>query len=176
MLDQLDLADHVSEAVLQDALAAVLAAEPLVVFRLEPLLTAVVDVGEPEQVTDDLAVRVIAVVFAHGAHAGQAERHDLLRLGGRQMALQVDEVAAEVARDLARERVLVLAGRIRELADAVERVLELARIADDRVDRRADRERLAVAIRQRAAMRGDLDRAQMTIVRLLGEKVLVHEL
>ena len=88
-------------------------------------------------VTDDLARGVVAVVFPDRAHARQAERHDLSRLRGRQVALQINEVAAEVARDLARERILVLARRVGELTDAIERVVELAWIADDRVDRRA---------------------------------------
>ena len=63
-----------------------------------------------------------------------------------------------------------------ELAEPIERGLELLRIRVDRVDGRADGERLAVPIRQRAAVRGDLHRAQVAIVRLLGEKVLVDEL
>ncbi len=92
------------------------------------------------------------------------------------MTLQIDEVADEVARDLARERVLVLTRGLGELADAVQRVIELARIGDDRVDRRADGEWLAVAIRERAAMRRDLDGAQMAVVRLRREKLLVDEL
>src|SRR5262245_21960364 len=92
------------------------------------------------------------------------------------MALEIHELAVEVARDLARERVLVQPGRVGELADAVERVVELARIADDRVDRRADGERLAVAVGERATVRRDLDRAQMAVVRLLREKLLIDEL
>ena len=136
----------------------------------------VVDVGEAEQVADDFALGVVAMVFAHRADARQTERHDLLGLPRRQVTLEINEVAAEVARDPARERVLVLARRIGELADPVERVLEVTRIADDRVDRGADRERLAVAVGQRAAMRGDLYRAQMAVVRLRREELLVDEL
>jgi hypothetical protein len=116
------------------------------------------------------------MVFAHRAHARQAQAQDVRRLRGRELALEIDEVATEIARYLARERVLVLTRGVRELADAIERVIQLARIADDRVDRRADRERLAVAVGERAAVRRDLDRAQVAVVRLRGEELRVDEL
>ncbi len=67
--DQLDVADHAPETVLQHALAAVLAPEPLVELGLEPFLAAIVDVGEAEQVPDDFACRVVALVFADRADA-----------------------------------------------------------------------------------------------------------
>src|SRR5262249_27999395 len=82
-LYQLVLADYVSESIFQHSLAAVLSPEPLIVFGLEPFLAAIVDVGESKQVADDFALGVITLVFAHRAHARQAERRDLLRLRRR---------------------------------------------------------------------------------------------
>ena len=65
-----------AETVLEHALAAVLAPEPLIELGLEAFLAAVVDVGEAEQVADDLALRDSSAGIRARAHARQAERHD----------------------------------------------------------------------------------------------------
>ena len=175
-LQQLDVVEDLAAPILDHPLAADLALEPVVERGLEPFLPAVVDVGEADDVPGDLAGRIVAAVLAHRADARQAEVEDLLCHGRRHVPLQVHELAFEIARDAPREPLVVLIEQRRELAEPIERGFELLRIGVDRVDRRADGERLAVAIRQRAAMRGDLHRAQVAIVGLLGEEILVDEL
>ena len=124
----------------------------------------------------DLARGIVAPVFADRADARQAEREHLLRRGRHDVPSEEDEFALEIARDATREPGVVLIEQRGELAEPVQRRLQLFRIGVDRVDGRADGERLAEPIRQRAAMRGDLHRTQMAIVRLPLEKVLVDEL
>ena len=144
---------------------------------LEPFLPAVVDVREADDVPGDLARGIVAAVLAHRADARQAEvEHLLAPWPATTCRCEEDELALEIARDATREPLVVLIEQRGELAEPIERRLELLRIRVDRVDGRADGERLAEPIRQRAAMRGDLHRAQMAIVRLLGEEVLVDEL
>ena len=59
------------------ALRAVDAGERAVVGELEPLEPRLVEVGEAEQVSGDLAVRVEALVFALEVDAGNPELADL---------------------------------------------------------------------------------------------------
>ena len=65
---------------------------------------------------------------------------------------------------------------MRESRQLIDVVVELLRIDPDAVDRRADGQRFAVAIRDRAAMRGDLHHAHRTVVALLGEKAVIEQL
>ena len=68
-------------AILDDALRAVFAGEPVIERELEAFLPRVVDVGEAEHVPRHFARGVVAAVLAHQIHARNAERLDLLRLG-----------------------------------------------------------------------------------------------
>ena len=99
--DALDVLDRAAEAVLDHALRAGLAAQPLVVGELEAFLADVVDAGEPEQVPGDLAARVVAPVLAQQVDARDAERADALGVVRTHVTHEIDELAVEAARSRA---------------------------------------------------------------------------
>ena len=104
------------------------------------------------------------------------ERLDVRRLLGRHVALEVEKLAIEIAGDAPRQLLLILLQRLGELRQLVDVVVELLRIDPHAVDRRADGQRLAGAIGDRAAMRRDLDHAHGALVALLGEKAVIDQL
>src|SRR5690606_32534001 len=120
LLDQLDVVDDAAEPVLQHALTAVLPGEPIVVCELEPLEAVVVDIGEADDVPDDLRGRIEAAVLAERSHARNAERHHVRRLRRRDVPFQIDELAVEVARDPLRELALRYADLRGELAEPIQ--------------------------------------------------------
>ena len=106
--DAFDVLHDAAVAVLDDALRAVLAREPMIERELEPFLAGVVDVGEAEHVAGDFAGGVVAAVFAQQVHARNAERPDLLRLARLAVAREIEELAIEVAGDPPRELLAIL--------------------------------------------------------------------
>src|SRR6185369_9138469 len=77
--DFLDVLHDIAVTILDHALGAVFTGEPVVEGELETFLPLVVDTGESDDVTRDLASRVITAVLAHQIDAGNSERLDLLR-------------------------------------------------------------------------------------------------
>jgi len=127
--------------------------------QLQALLPGIIDVGEPEQVPGHLAGGVVAAVLARGVHARDPERLDLRGFRGLQVAREVQELALEIAGDPARELLAVELQRAGESRNLVGGERQFARIHPHRVHRRADRERLAVAVGDGAAVRGDVEHA-----------------
>src|SRR5690606_38462574 len=113
---------------------------------------------------------IVAAILALRADAGQTELEHLRRTVRREMAPQVQKLAIEVARDAPRERLLLEIEHRGELADAVERRAEILRVDPDAVDRRADGERLTVAVGDHAAVGGDLYGTDVTVVALRREE------
>ena len=121
-----------------------------------PFLADVVVAGEAEDVAHDLAARIVAAVFVVVVQALDAECRDARGDFGRDRALEVDETrprhrAAPPARPApGRERrpARVSCGRGR---------LDLVRPRPDRLDRRADRERLAEPVEDASAVRRNLE-------------------
>jgi hypothetical protein len=95
---------------------------------------------------------------------------------GRHVPHEIEEFAVEIAGDAPRQRLRILLQRLREPRQLIDVVVELLRIDPDAVDRRAHRERLAVAVGDRAAVRRDLDDAHRAIIALLGEKSVIEQL
>ena len=108
--------------------------------------------------------------------ARQAERLDALRLIGRDAARKINKIAIEAGAHAARERAAVDAEQGRQMRQLGEAACEHRRVGPDGIDRRADRERLAVAIGDAAAMRDDARHAREPHVALLREEPMVHEL
>ena len=144
--------------------------------ELQALLPGIIDVGEPEQVPGHLAGGVIAAVLARGVHARDPERLDLLGFRGLAMAREIQELALEIAGDAAREFLAVELQRAGEPRDLLGGERQLARIHPHRVHGRADRERLAVAVGDGAAVRGDVEHAREARIALAGEKTVIDEL
>ena len=134
--DALDVLDVVPEHVLDDALRAVLAVQQLIVAELQALLALIVDGGEPDHVAGHFARRVVAPVFALQIHARDPERLDVGRLLGRHGALEIQELAIEVAGDAASEHLLILLQRLGEPGKLVDVLVQLLRVDPHAVDRR----------------------------------------
>src|SRR3970040_445228 len=139
-------------------------------------LALLIDVRDAHNVPHDFAGRIVAAVLARRADAGDIELEHLGCLCGQQMTLYEYELAIDIARDAPREPFRIELERARELGQAVERGLELARVGPNAVDGSADGKRLAVPVGDRSAVCGNLDRAQMTIIALGGQKLVVDEL
>src|SRR5262249_33753994 len=142
----------------------------------ESLLAGVVDVGEAEQVPAHLARGVVAAILARGVDARDPERLDLGRLGRLAAAREIEELAVEIAGDAPRQLLAVERERARQARDLLVGERELARIHPDRIDRRADRERLAVAVGDGAAVGGDLQHAREARVALAREETVIDQL
>jgi hypothetical protein len=175
-LDALDVLERAAFAVAHHALGARFAAEPLVEREFEAFLAHVIDVGEAEQVPGHFAGRVVTTVFAQGVDTGDAERLHLLGVGRAHVAYEVDELAVEVAGDAPCEPVLVAVEHLRKLGEVLRVLRQLARVGPDRIDRRADREWLAIAVEHHAAVGRQLHVAQDAGVPLSREEVLVNDL
>ena len=174
--DLLDVLHDLAVAVLDHALGAVFAGQPVIERELEAFLAFVVDAREADDVARDFARRVVAAVFAHQVHARNLERADLLRIARLHVPREVEELAIEVRGQAARELVLVALQRFREARQLVARERELLRIHPHRIDGRRDRERLAVAIGDRAARRRDLGDAREARIALPREELVILEL
>ena len=125
--DLLDVLHDLAVAILDHALGAVFARQPVVERELEAFLAFVVDAGEAEDVPGHFTRRVIAAVLAHQVHAGNFQRADLLRLGGLHVAREIQELAIEIRRDAPRELVLVALQRLRQARQLIAGERELLR-------------------------------------------------
>ena len=145
--DLLDVLHDLAVAILDHALGAVFAREPVIERELEAFLAFVVDAGEAEDVAGDFARRVVAAVFAHQVHAGDLQRADLLRVGRLHVPREIQELAIEVRRDAPRELVLVALQRLRQARQLIAGERELLRdsptpnrpACERRAARRSDR-------------------------------------
>ena len=164
------------QSVLDHALCTGFAAQPLVVSELETFLADVVDAGEPEQVTSDLAAGVVAPVFPQQVHARDAEVADSLRVVRAHVAHEIDEFAVEAARHAPSEPLWITVERLGEPHELLRRLRELGGVGPDRIHRRAHRERVAVAVEDHAAVGRELCDAGEARIALLLEKALVDDL
>ena len=92
------------------------------------------------------------------------------------MALQVQELLVHAACNAPYQCLRVEVQNLCEFWHLVDRSGQLFRIRPNAVDRRADRERLTIAICDRAPMSRYFLRAQVARVRLLVEKVFAENL
>ncbi len=148
----------------------------MVECELKAFLAVIVDIREADEVTGDFPRRVVAPVFALHVDAGQFQRQRLGGLLRTQVPLEINEFLIHAAGDSPHERLLVDAEYPREFRHVVDGRCKFFRICPDAVDGRADREWLAMAVRDRAAMRRDSLGAQVTRVGLFVQEVLVEDL
>ena len=174
--DAFDILDIAPVQILNDALRAVVAVQQLIVAELQALLSLVVDGGESHHVARDFTRRVVTPVLAQQINARNSQCLDVRRLIGRHVPLEVEKFAIEIAGDAPRQQLLILLQRLGELRQLIDVVVQLLRIDPHAVDRRADGQRLAGPIRDRTAVRRDLDHAHRSIVALLGEKAVIEQL
>ena len=148
----------------------------MVVREFEPFLPAIVDIGEADQVASYLASRVIAMVFPERPDSRQTQLQSPGGMVGTHMTPQVDEFAVEIARDPPGEPVGVELQYLGQLVQPLEGGLKFLRSGPDAVDRCTDRQRLAVAIRDRPAVGRNLHGPDVAVVALRSEKILLQYL
>ncbi len=171
-----DVLDGATQPVLQDAFGAGFTGKPVIKGELEPFLARVVDIGEANQVPCDLGRRVVTSVFALHADARQFQRQHPLCLFRVQVSLEVQEFLVHAASNSSHQRLRFDPERTRQLRHLVYCGGEFLGIDPDTVDRCTDRQRLAVSIGNRAAVRHDRFGTQVTRIGLAIQEVLVEYL
>ena len=158
----------------EHAAAARLAAEPFLLRELDALLADVVVAGEAYDVARHFAGRIETPVFVLVVNAFDLQRRDALGDFRRHLLREEDEIVAVL--ELLRERLRRRLERPRELRELLRRRVDLAGKRPDRLHRRRDRERLAGAIDDAAAMRGQLDFTAVARAALLLQERVVDPL
>jgi hypothetical protein len=150
------------------------ATQVLVVSLFEPGLAVVVDVGEAEHVPGRLGQRVVAAVAALTVDARQLERQRGIGQFRWYGALQVGKARPLARLDDVRQLRRRHAEQARQLRPARAGGGEIPRNDPHRIHRRADGERLAVAVQQHAAVGADGYRAQRARVTLATQELRAH--
>ena len=145
-------------------LDARLALQPFVVGQFQPFLADVVDIRETHQVRGHLAGGVEASVFLADLDALQTKRTHLVGDRGVQAAPNPDEALLCFLGQAPLHGVRIGLQDARQLLDAFRLLQQAARVGADRVDGRAYRQRLAVAVENVAARRGNPGVAQEAVV------------
>ena len=123
----------------------------------------------------DLACRVVATIFALQGDAGDTKTHDLLRLLGRQLTLEIDELFGGVEQALF-EIALGHADDARQLLHLFGCSFHIGRARPHGLGGCADGQWLTVAVGDHAAMGGHFDDTSVTGITLLLQEVVVDTL
>jgi hypothetical protein len=143
--------------------------------RAPGFLADVVHSGETDHVRGQLSAGVVAAEFAVLIDPLQAQRRDGIGRVGRDLALEVHEVARALVEPFL-QGARVEAEQRGELPVLRHGELDVARDRPDRLDRRRDGERVATAVDDPAARRRDLDEARGARVALALEELGLHGL
>ena len=162
-------------AILDDALGAIFAREPMIERKLKTLLPRVINIGEAQDMAGHFAGGKVAPIFARQVHARNLERAYLLGLGGLQVARKIEKFAVEIARDPPRELLAVELQSRGEPRNLIRRKRKLTRIGPHRIHRCADRKRLAIAVDDGTAMRGNGGHAREARVALACKKAVIAQ-
>ena len=166
--------DDLAAAIDDHAPAARVAAQPALLRELDAFLTDVAVAGEADDLAHHFAAGVIAPVLVFVVNAVDLQRGDVRGRLRRNRFFQVDEVAA--LRELLFERGGRHVQRRGERLQLVRRRVDLIGPRPYRLDRRADRERIAEAVDDAAAMRRHLDVAAVARAALLLQEAVVDAL
>ena len=104
------------------------------------------------------------------------QRPDALGVVRPHVAHEIDELAVEAAGHAPRQPLRIAVERLGEPREFLRRLRELCGVGPHRVDRRAHRERVAVAVEDHAAVRRQLRDAGEARIALLLEEALVDHL
>ena len=138
---------------------------------------SIIDTSTPDTMLRGLAYDMMQGPMArHTRGPARNYYEDLLRLFRAQVSFQVKELLVHAARNAAHEHLRIDAQRARQLRDLVNGGRKFLGVRPDAVDRCTDRERLAMTIGNRAAMRRDPLGTQVARVGLLVKKLLVEHL
>ena len=171
----LDVLDDAALAVANHLAAAGNAGKAIVGGELHALLAVVLDAGESDDVRHHFARGVVAAEFALLEDAGNPQSHDFGRLLGRNLALEIDELAIFPGNFLA-QLLRVERERRGERSQLAFVELEILGARPDGFHRRGNRERLAVAVLHRAARSRHVEDAAVTRLALRLEEIGVHRL
>jgi hypothetical protein len=172
--DAFHVLDHVAAAILDHPPAAGLARQLAVEGQLDAFLPAVLDAREADHVRHHFTRGVIAPVFVLLVDAGKLQRRDPVCHVGRQLALDVDEIAfrGQLAIDLAH----VEFEQARQTACLGRRQFDILGHGPDRAHRRRYRQHVAVAVGDATPRRRNVDHALEAGASLVGEEIVVEGL
>ena len=149
-------------------------ASQLIERQFQAFLAGIIDVGEAQHVAGDFAGGVVAAVFARQIDAGNGQVAHLLAprpAAVPRATYRNSRSQLLVTRWISSPRSSFSACARRGSCSGCRR--QFLRIDPHRVDRRADRERLAVAIDDHAAMRRDGGDAREARIAFRGEEVVI---
>src|SRR5205823_1841280 len=169
-----DVFDDFASAIDDDMSIARLAAEPLLLRELEPLLSDVVIPRETEDVRQDFATGIITTIFRLVVYPFYLERVDALGKLGSNALLEVREFVGSVEFPVKRSRCQL--ERLRQRVHLSRRDVHSAWPRYDRLYGRADGERVAKTIDDTSAMRRNLDLAAVSSRSLFLQKIVVDPL
>ncbi len=172
---RLQILDDTALPVLDDTATAFLAGQQILCSQLEAFAADLIDAGEPDQMCRDLAGRVIAPVLALHVDARDFQAHDLPCQLRRNTALQINELA-RIVFQLLRDAVRLQVQQSGKLLRLLPIHFQIGRIGPDRLHRRTDRQRLAIPVRDHAAMRRQRQRAAVARITLLLQELFVRTL
>ena len=141
-----EIIDDMPETVAQNTLAPGLTIKPLIVGKLQPLLTLIVDVGEAQYMRRNLTVGVVAPVLTLHMHPGQTERHHLVGLGWRHVPANIDELPSGATHQPLSQPGGIATDRPRKLGYGSRLRQQEVWLGPDRVHRRTHRQRLTFAV------------------------------
>src|SRR6185437_10835069 len=163
--------DDLSATVDDHAPAAGVSAQPALLRELDAFLADIAIAGETDDLAHHFAAWVVAPILVFVVDAVDLQRGDVRSHLRRDRLFQVDEVAALGELLLERARRQIEGGG--ERLQLVGCRIDLVGPGPHRLDRRADRQRIAEAIDDAAAMRGHLDVAAVARASLLLKKSVV---
>ena len=175
-LDGGDVFNDVAAAILQYHAAAILAGQHLLARQFHAFLAFAVHAGEADDVGHNLAGRVETAEFLLLGDAGHAQRHYFVGQLRADLALDVNKfflAVGQFGRQLFR-RQIQHRGQFAQLGRRHR--LHVRGAGPNRLHRRADRQRLAVAIGDHASVGFQRHCAAEASLALVLQKILLHHL
>ncbi len=166
----LDVRHHLTTSITQHAFQTRLTRQLFVEGKFQPLLTHIIQVGEPDEVGKNLTIRVITPVFTGRLQPDNMlifrHIHHRLSRFRRQTSFQVDKVLVAVARQSTPQ---VIQTDVQRLGQRLKRVCirtQQTRIRRNGIHRRAHGQHRAIAIGDGTSMRGYLHPVQIAMIAL----------
>ncbi len=165
-----------AQAILQHPLAACGTMQPVIIGQFDPFLPTIIDIGKADHMSSHLPGRVITLILALQKNPGDVKGHHLLSEIRVDMAPQIDKFTLRTGHDALFQINgihIQQAGQLWPLSTSHDGSLW---IGPNGIHRRADRQRLTVAIANHPAVRRYGHRTQMAGVTLILQEILIDHL
>ncbi|MNQ16708.1 hypothetical protein D3C85_297090 [compost metagenome] len=169
-----DILDQPPATILEHLALPRHACQPLLEGQLDPLATLVIDIGEADHVRRDLARRVEPAKLLEAVDAGDLVGEHRVALLGSQAARQIEELAPGILLQTPAQHFGILAQGSRQRRPLLTLAHQFLGIAPQGDHRGADRQRLAVAVGDQPAVRGNRDVPHAACIAVGLEEVMVE--